>query len=160
MSVRRGFSPRSSARDRKSTRLNSSHTIISYAVFCLKKKNKTVYGSGGRGPQRVAGGRMRTPRPRETADERARRPKRPSPSSSCCCPFFFFFNDTATTEIYTLSLTTLFRSADVVDHERFERFEEQPGGTGDAGHAVARSEEHTSELQSHDNLVCRLMLEK
>src|SRR5438132_4224247 len=28
------------ARDRKSTRLNSSHTVISYAVFCLKKKNK------------------------------------------------------------------------------------------------------------------------
>src|SRR5260221_7008676 len=28
--------------DRKSTRLNSSHTVISYAVFCLKKKNKTV----------------------------------------------------------------------------------------------------------------------
>src|SRR5438034_3206202 len=29
------------ARDRKSTRLNSSHTVISYAVFCLKKKNKS-----------------------------------------------------------------------------------------------------------------------
>src|SRR5438034_3568974 len=29
------------ARDRKSTRLNSSHTVISYAVFCLKKKKKT-----------------------------------------------------------------------------------------------------------------------
>src|SRR5256885_2357103 len=27
-------------RDRKSTRLNSSHLVISYAVFCLKKKNK------------------------------------------------------------------------------------------------------------------------
>src|SRR5438034_3680355 len=31
-----------SARDRKSTRLNSSHTVISYAVFCLKKKNKDI----------------------------------------------------------------------------------------------------------------------
>src|SRR5256885_9541311 len=30
------------AQDRKSTRLNSSHLVISYAVFCLKKKNKTV----------------------------------------------------------------------------------------------------------------------
>src|SRR5260221_10117482 len=29
--------------DRKSTRLNSSHTVISYAVFCLKKKNKSQY---------------------------------------------------------------------------------------------------------------------
>src|SRR5476649_3058863 len=30
------------AADRKSTRLNSSHTVISYAVFCLKKKKKTI----------------------------------------------------------------------------------------------------------------------
>src|SRR5438132_4887143 len=35
---RRGLEPRG---DRKSTRLNSSHTVISYAVFCLKKKKKT-----------------------------------------------------------------------------------------------------------------------
>src|SRR3989338_293306 len=48
------------AGDRKSTRLNSSHSSISYAVFCLKKKTKNI--------------------------------------------IFFFFNDTATTEIYTLSL--------------------------------------------------------
>src|SRR5438034_7079914 len=34
-----------SQQDRKSTRLNSSHTVISYAVFCLKKKNKTTYSS-------------------------------------------------------------------------------------------------------------------
>src|SRR5438034_3698350 len=32
-------------RDRKSTRLNSSHTVISYAVFCLKKKNSHLYSS-------------------------------------------------------------------------------------------------------------------
>src|SRR5256885_8030260 len=31
-------------RDRKSTRLNSSHLVISYAVFCLKKKKNTIYG--------------------------------------------------------------------------------------------------------------------
>src|SRR5207244_12594282 len=35
---RRGWIPRETTRDRKSTRLNSSHQIISYAVFCLKKK--------------------------------------------------------------------------------------------------------------------------
>src|SRR6266542_97462 len=35
--------PRSGGRDRKSTRLNSSHGSISYAVFCLKKKKKTIY---------------------------------------------------------------------------------------------------------------------
>src|SRR5438132_8083442 len=33
--------------DRKSTRLNSSHTVISYAVFCLKKKKPTSYGPAG-----------------------------------------------------------------------------------------------------------------
>src|SRR3712207_7379390 len=38
---RRGFLDRASKLDRKSTRLNSSHANISYAVFCLKKKNKT-----------------------------------------------------------------------------------------------------------------------
>src|SRR5688500_19788786 len=32
-------------RDRKSTRLNSSHLVISYAVFCLKKKKKVIYNS-------------------------------------------------------------------------------------------------------------------
>src|SRR5436305_11382675 len=37
----RSSSGRSSRSDRKSTRLNSSHVRISYAVFCLKKKNKT-----------------------------------------------------------------------------------------------------------------------
>src|SRR5438034_4646633 len=42
------------ARDRKSTRLNSSHTVISYAVFCLKKKTKTLRGAGHQ-PDRVMG---------------------------------------------------------------------------------------------------------
>src|SRR5215218_3669836 len=91
-------------RDRKSTRLNSSHTVISYAVFCLKKKKLiAVVAFGGllgtgagkadayvvyRGGYRVGG---------------------------YGCGFhggyrygysfsLFFFNDTATTEIYTLSL--------------------------------------------------------
>src|SRR5256885_2348674 len=53
-----------SVADRKSTRLNSSHLVISYAVFCLKQKHKSNY-------------------------------------LPC---ILFFFNDTATTEIYTLSL--------------------------------------------------------
>src|SRR5262252_11117839 len=38
-------SPKPRWRDRKSTRLNSSHTVISYAVFCLKKKKKTFHPS-------------------------------------------------------------------------------------------------------------------
>src|SRR2546430_14380153 len=75
--------------------------------------------------------------------------------------FFFFFNDTATTEIYTLSLhdalpisTRIGRRADAVAHRDAAR---RPCGVRAA---AGRSEEHTSELQSQSNLVCRLLLEK
>src|SRR2546430_7743478 len=79
------------------------------------------------------------------------------------CLFFFFFNDTATTEIYTLSLhDALPISAvlpDGVAHHA-GAFEAHPlRGGGIVGISV-RSEEHTSELQSQSNLVCRLLLEK
>src|SRR2546430_13207017 len=72
--------------------------------------------------------------------------------------FFFFFNDTATTEIYTLSL-----------HDALP-ISPGPASCGRASPQAsrprprrsppARSEEHTSELQSQSNLVCRLLLEK
>src|SRR6266496_6770744 len=65
--------------------------------------------------------------------------------------FFFFFNDTATTEIYTLSL-----------HDALPIFScwcRRRGGL--PWHSCTRrSEEHTSELQSRRDLVCRLLLEK
>src|ERR1022692_2684899 len=90
--------------DRKSTRLNSSHLVISYAVFCLKKKKKhnAVPFSSEAHPSE-----LQSPR------------NRAGVISSSLCPYlwmrvgnaaalsicsFFFFNDTATTEIYTLSL--------------------------------------------------------
>src|ERR1041385_9577349 len=66
--------------------------------------------------------------------------------------FFFFFNDTATTEIYTLSLhdaLPICASGAVPREERC-----WPGS------CPQRSEEHTSELQSRLHLVCRLLLEK
>src|SRR2546430_15841458 len=85
-------------------------------------------------------------------------------------PFFFFFNDTATTEIYTLSLhdalpiskgrAPLARNPDQprmilpAVRERLEAVLRHEAMEG------ARSEEHTSELQSQSNLVCRLLLEK
>src|SRR3712207_7126247 len=89
---------------------------------------------------------------------------------------FFFFNDTATTEIYTLSL-----------HDALPIFDVSVVGNGDKGDVITvtvtpndgsvngtevsdsatvvnsaptRSEEHTSELQSRQYLVCRLLLEK
>src|SRR5256886_12227198 len=86
-----------------------------------------------------------------------------------CC---FFFNDTATTEIYTLSLH------DALPISRLDEHDVAPDGCVvhprrdpdlvlarlalgvDFGPPDERSEEHTSELQSQSNLVCRLLLEK
>src|SRR5260370_17950081 len=88
--------------------------------------------------------------------------------SAPLCFLFFFFNDTATTEIYTLSL----HDALPISAERaLSRLPESVatavvefmlGSLVENPHLVgnSRSEEHTSELQSHLNLVCRLLLEK
>src|SRR5438093_8695358 len=76
---------------------------------------------------------------------------------------FFFFNDPATTEIYTLSLhdalpicfvgVSNFTGAMITECMRTRRIDVSQVG-------YHRSEEHTSELQSLTNLVCRLLLEK
>src|SRR2546430_9236362 len=101
-----------------------------------------------------------------------------------CLSFFFFFNDTATTEIYTLSLHdalpiyiwkcsdemvmafVTFEPPDGYDQGMFlgiYRFNQWYSSSvwhnGDL-FCWQRSEEHTSELQSQSNLVCRLLLEK
>src|SRR2546430_11282991 len=79
--------------------------------------------------------------------------------------FFFFFNDTATTEIYTLSLHDALPISYYAEGAKTMGFEiaEQLGWRF-PDHLVSpvagRSEEHTSELQSQSNLVCRLLLEK
>src|SRR5438034_11117918 len=69
--------------------------------------------------------------------------------------FFFFFNDTATTEIYTLSLHDALPICS--GRGRTGRWS---CTRGRCGRRSTRSEEHTSELQSHSDLVCRLLLEK
>src|SRR2546427_12102433 len=83
--------------------------------------------------------------------------------------FFFFFNDTATTEIYTLSLHD---ALPICQHRGLGRRSPvlaRRDGPADCpidaprqmtASAARRSEEHTSELQSQSNLVCRLLLEK
>src|SRR2546430_4699572 len=70
--------------------------------------------------------------------------------------FFFFFNDTATTEIYTLSL----HDALPIFHDVVLVIEEIRRIPAIEAEWLERSEEHTSELQSQSNLVCRLLLEK
>src|SRR3954464_2926323 len=77
------------ALDRKSTRLNSSHTIISYAVFCLKKKINTI---------------NRREHIRMPDDVRDRRHLKADAGKGLKTDHVFFFNDPATPEIYTLSL--------------------------------------------------------
>src|SRR2546430_5678293 len=93
--------------------------------------------------------------------------------------FFFFFNDTATTEIYTLSLHDALPISQAPSGRhaaRIAALAERPLRRPDAGGVPqalrrparragrpgpgGRSEEHTSELQSQSNLVCRLLLEK
>src|SRR5262250_3876989 len=81
--------------------------------------------------------------------------------SSRASQFFFFFNDTATTEIYTLSL----HDALPIWLAGTRAFPPQCRRGRAAAHAQGggvgrRSEEHTSELQSPMYLVCRLLLEK
>src|SRR5260370_42121369 len=89
---------------------------------------------------------------------------------------FFFFNDTATTEIYTLSLhdalpisnrsffpSPIKRRLGGHDHTvsfRFPTPSIRCRKCNPPSKKAIRSEEHTSELQSHLNLVCRLLLEK
>src|SRR5690242_21094491 len=75
----------------------------------------------------------------------------------------FFFHDTATTDIYTLSL----HDALPISHPEAHYFavgkiarDQVEDYARRKGIPVERSEEHTSELQSHVNLVCRLLLEK
>src|SRR2546427_10436853 len=94
--------------------------------------------------------------------------------------FFFFFNDTATTEIYTLSLHDTLpilitcqsfhydpsaprddqRNALTRWRQWYLAKKELPRAGQGVPLIVPRSEEHTSELQSQSNLVCRLLLEK
>src|SRR2546422_8468711 len=82
--------------------------------------------------------------------------------SLCLYSFFFFFNDTATTEIYTLSLHDALPiscdiRAEADARDRTHRLDERRACDQLPD---SRSEEHTSELQSRLHLVCRLLLEK
>src|SRR2546430_12102533 len=72
---------------------------------------------------------------------------------------FFFFNDTATTEIYTLSLHDALPISTRAPRPSSPRPETRRRRCP-ARWRARRSEEHTSELQSQSNLVCRLLLEK
>src|SRR5258707_15851811 len=73
---------------------------------------------------------------------------------------FFFFNDTATTEIYTLSLHDALPISIPAPDARAGGARADPRKAAPQRRRRGRSEEHTSELQSRQYLVCRLLLEK
>src|SRR2546421_2107673 len=91
-----------------------------------------------------------------------------------CLRIFFFFNDTATTEIYTLSLhdalpifapptspAPMMATNDIArSFYASDRREARRRKMCEYFRMPSRSEEHTSELQSRSDLVCRLLLEK
>src|SRR6266496_2039259 len=91
----RSHPPRHATRDRKSTRLNSSHVEISYAVFCLKKKREAFRKQSA--PQICAGVSI-------ILTQFVRFSIMNNGFILSAFSKFFFFNDAATTEIYTLSL--------------------------------------------------------
>src|SRR6476620_2836241 len=144
--------------DRKSTRLNSSHANISYAVFCLKKKKKQENAIC------VKSQRRRVPGSRQVCCTRQLSP--PSVlgvahllgfASLCRLGIFFFLMIRRPPRSTLFPYTTLFRT-------RAGRCACRRGSTSrrarTAPTPAARSEEHTSELQSRQYLVCRLLLEK
>src|SRR5947207_13680855 len=86
----------------------------------------------------------------------------PARSSPCHQKFVFFFHDAAPTEIYTLSLHDALPilRAEVTVSSDLVHLGDLLENAGPAATEAVRSEEHTSELQSHSDLVCRLLLEK
>src|SRR5438034_1017585 len=122
-------------RDRKSTRLNSSHTVISYAVFCSShaavpsfptRRSSDLFRPSQAKRPRVGSARRRSPFPSAAPgakDSWHRRSHRESPAR-----------------------------AGIGNRRAARKRASPPGGTH------TRSEEHTSELQSHSDLVCRLLL--
>src|SRR6266700_2102380 len=104
--------------DRKSTRLNSSHVKISYAVFCLKKKKSAVSLGVADAPASetrcAVPGRNSPLCHADTGNPR----RRADPDCRGDSVDFFFFNDTATTEIYTLSLHDALPISALGDHLR------------------------------------------
>src|SRR5688572_10243712 len=140
--------PRCRRSDRKSTRLNSSHSQISYAVFCLKKKNDL--------------------RPRRARQRRRPRALRPSSGRWSASRLIVCSDDPPPTGIYTLSLHDALPIFVPVEDTRYALgtqiaaalLEGRLGSAPLPALPEVRSEEHTAELQSQSNLVCRLLLEK
>src|SRR6185295_17711244 len=143
--------------DRKSTRLNSSHANISYAVFCLKKRKKrgrsvpiSLRRSYLRPQQRGAA----AAHPRG-GNQHGNTPRGPEPRWPRGAGFFFLMIRRPPRSTL-FPYTTLFRSSlSMPSSPRRRHLPRSPGSQ----RTMSRSEEHTSELQSRHYIVCRLLLE-
>src|SRR3982751_5719509 len=124
-----------SAGDRKSTRLNSSHLVISYAVFCLKKKSSGLQAGAVSDP--------------DALDRRRQGDRRR----------FFFLMMRPPPRSTLFPYPTLFRSSSQALRKTSRRSQwTSDRSAGPTRSGQQRSEEHTSELQSRSDLVCRLLL--
>src|SRR5262250_2093784 len=158
MSRRRRPSSAASRSEEHTSELQSPMYLV--CRLLLEKKKKRPRWGGASGRRRAAGGAVSMPAPAPRGRSAL------GPVAACRCgglPAFvrhcFFFNDTATTEIYTLSLHD---ALPISRHPQPVRQQEVGRAALDrdlAGRPL-RSEEHTSELQSPMYLVCRLLLEK
>src|SRR5881394_1229009 len=130
------------ARSEEHTSELQSHHPSSYAVVCLKKKNKSRGNRQYHWPKEPARGLV-SDRPVSYAGVR-------SPRGTHGCSDRFFFHDTATTEIYTGWYTLSLHDALPISHglEQLGARDHTRGAGGPPAPRV-RSEEHTSELQSH-----------
>src|SRR5260363_362651 len=143
--------------DRKSTRLNSSHQIISYAVFCLKKKK---YRSRCRRSKLHKKTMETTKQPETVKKMNPSSPKRRFMSHHArraglhICFFFLMIRRPPRSTLFPY--TTLFRSRSSLSGLQASSLPLMIA----SAELDPRSEEHTSELQSPDHLVCRLLLEK
>src|SRR5260364_219407 len=134
--------------DRKSTRLNSSHQITSYAVFCLKKKKFSSMSALIYSPSLSLGTIKVDP-------GLIHRPDVILFTEISVTVFFLMIRRPPRSTLFpytTLFRSPIYRGVNCVDLAERDSLEHAA--------TLLRSEEHTSELQSPDHLVCRLLLEK
>src|SRR5215217_1493463 len=142
-------SPTASRSEEHTSELQSRQYLV--CRLLLANKQRTIHRSASTHTRLSNTATTSTKRSASVMSTRAA-----SPGSSSRSARFFFFNDTATTEIYTLSL-----------HDALPIFDQLQRGSRAGSRCRSgrcsrdrRSEEHTSELQSRQYLVCRLLLEK
>src|ERR1041385_4719838 len=144
-------------RDRKSTRLNSSHGYISYAVFCLKKKYRDWISRGAAATFFNARSLVDANEPAVmSAPAAGRMPAGSTMPPALISALLFFLMIRRPPRSTLFPYPTLFRSALHWHHQIVPTIRWQKPDRA----SIHRSEEHTSELQSRLHLVCRLLLEK